>query len=88
MITQEQTKKTVETHRVHAKDTGSSSVQVALLTERIVHLSEHLKTHPKDHHSRRGLLQMVSHRTSLLRYLARTEPKRHASLLDKLGIRK
>ena len=88
MITQAQTQKTVETHRVHAKDTGSSSVQVALLTERIVHLAEHLKTHPKDHHSRRGLLQMVGHRTSLLRYLARTEPKRHASLLEKLGIRK
>jgi small subunit ribosomal protein S15 len=88
VITREQTEKTVQAHRVHAKDTGSSSVQVALLTERILHLSGHLKTHPKDHHSRRGLLQMVSHRSSLLRYLSRTEPKRHASLLEKLGIRK
>ena len=69
------------------KDTGSSGVQVTFLTERINHLSGHLKAHPTDHSSRRGLLQMVSHRTSLLGYLARREPKSHAALTEKLGIR-
>ena len=70
------------------KDTGSSGVQVTFLTERINHLSEHLKTHATDHSSRRGLLKMVSHRASLLSYLARKEPKGHAALIEKLGIRK
>lgn len=74
--------------QLHAKDTGSSDVQVALLTERINHLSGHLQRHASDHASRRGLLQMVSRRSALMRYLARTEPKRHASLIEKLGIRK
>ena len=70
------------------KDTGSPSYQATCLTERIGHLSEHLKTHPKDHASRRGLLQMVSHRTALLSYLGRKDPKRHAALLQTLNIRK
>ena len=70
------------------KDTGSSGVQVVFLTERINHLSEHLKTHPTDHSSLRGLLQMVSHRASLLGYLSRRDPKAHSALIEKLGIRK
>lgn len=69
-------------------NTGSSDYQVTRLTERITHLSDHLKGHPKDHASRRGLLQMVSHRAALLGYLARKEPKRHSALLNTLGIRK
>ena len=75
-------------HQLHAKDTGSSGVQIAQLTERINHLSGHVKTHSKDHASRRGLLQMVSDRAALLKYLGRKEPKRHAALLSALGIRK
>lgn len=75
-------------HQLHAKDTGSSGVQAALLTARINHLSEHVKTHPKDHANRRGLLQLVSQRTSLLGYLARRDPKRHGALLTALGLRR
>ena len=70
------------------KNTGSSSAQVTLLTGRINHLSEHMKTHPTDHSSRRGLLKMVSHRASLMKYYARCEPKGHSALIEKLGIRK
>ena len=77
-----------KTSQLHAKDTGSSGVQATRLTERINHLSEHVKTHPKDHASRRGLLQMVSNRASHLGYLARRDPKRHAALLGALGLRK
>ena len=69
-------------------DTGSPSYQVTHLTARIIHLSEHIKTHPKDFASRRGLLQMVNHRAALLSYLARKDPKRHSALLATLGIRK
>ena len=72
----------------HDKDTGSAEVQIALLTERINHLTEHLKGHKKDHASRRGLLQMVSRRASLLRYLTRVDPKRYETIIQKLGIRK
>ena len=81
-------KPTIQAHQVHKKDTGSSGVQVALLTERINHLSGHVKANPKDNATRRGMLQMVSQRTSLLRYLSRTEPKRHGALIEKLGLRK
>ena len=70
------------------KDTGSADVQVRLLTEHIGQLSEHTKAHPKDHASRRGLIQMVNRRSSLLRYLLRTAPKRHAAVLGELGLRK
>ena len=74
--------------RLHEKDTGSAEVQIALLTERINHLTEHLKGHRKDHASRRGLLQMVSHRSSLLKYLTRVDVKRYEAIIQKLGIRK
>ena len=79
---------TVSKSKSPGKNTGSSEAQVTFLTERINHLSEHLKAHVTDHSSRRGLLKMVSHRASLLSYLARKEPKGHAALIEKLGIRK
>ena len=70
------------------KDTGSADVQVRLLTGHITQLSGHTKAHPKDHASRRGLIQMVNQRASLLKYLLRTAPKRHAAILGELGLRK
>lgn len=69
-------------------DTGSPEVQVALLTARINHLTEHLKTHGKDHHSRRGLLQLVGRRRRLLGYLSRTDIERYRSLIARLGLRR
>ena len=72
----------------HDGDTGSSEVQVALLTQRINHLTGHLKTHKKDHASRRGLLQMVGQRSSLLKYLLNTSPERYRGIIGKLGLRK
>ncbi len=74
--------------RLHEKDTGSADVQIAVLTERINHLTEHLKGHVKDHSSRRGLLQLVARRRSLLDYLKRTAPQRYQAALDKLNLRK
>jgi small subunit ribosomal protein S15 len=78
----------IESVRVHEKDTGSPEVQVALLTARINHLTEHLKGHLKDHSSRRGLLKMVGRRASLLKYLAREDRPRYQAIIDRLGIRK
>jgi small subunit ribosomal protein S15 len=80
--------KIITVNRLHEKDTGSSDVQVALLTDRINHLSSHLENAVKDFASRRGLLSMVSRRRRLLDYLHRTEPKRYRSLLEKLKLRK
>jgi small subunit ribosomal protein S15 len=74
--------------RKHGSDTGSPEVQVALLTERITELTEHFKTHHKDHHSRRGLLLMVSQRKSLLEYLKRKDEDRYRQLIKALGLRK
>lgn len=88
MIAVERKKSVVEAHRRHDTDTGSSEVQVALLTERINELSEHFKTHKKDHHSRRGLLRIVSQRRRLLDYLRRTEPARYQELIQRLGLRR
>ena len=82
------TKTVVEEYGTHATDTGSSEVQVALLTERIDHLTEHLKTHKKDHHGRRGLLMMVGKRRRLLRYLQEQDVERYRSLIEKLGLRR
>ena len=81
-------KETIEKHRQHDADTGSPEVQVALLTDRISHLTEHLKTHAKDHHSRRGLLRMVGLRRSLLDYLKRKDLDRYQSIIGVLGLRK
>ncbi len=78
----------VKTHAIHPGDTGSPEVQVALLTERINDLTEHLKVHRKDNHSRRGLVMMASNRNRLLKYLARTDRERYTSLIGKLGLRK
>jgi small subunit ribosomal protein S15 len=74
--------------RTHEKDTGSSEVQVALLTERVNWLTKHLEGHPKDHHSRRGLMMMVSKRTRLLQYLRRCQFDRYKALIERLGLRK
>lgn len=74
--------------RRHEKDSGSPEVQVAMLTERVNALSDHLKGHVKDHHSRRGLVLMVNARNRLLAYLARTDPARYQALIGKLGLRK
>ncbi|MFP4055309.1 MAG: 30S ribosomal protein S15 [Candidatus Brocadiia bacterium] len=78
----------IENHRVHERDTGSPEVQIALLTERINHLADHLRTHRKDHASRRGLLMMVGRRSRLLRYLNKTSPQRYGEIVKRLGIRK
>ena len=75
-------------YRTHEKDTGSPEVQVALLSERINQLTEHFKTHKKDHHSRRGLLKLVGQRRRLLDYLKRKDTDRYAELIRRLGIRK
>ena len=89
MNTATEVKRTIiEEHRRHEGDTGSAEVQVALLTKRINHLTEHLKTHKKDHASRRGLLKMVGKRSSLLKYLSNTAPERYRSIIGKLGLRK
>ncbi len=78
----------IEASRVHETDTGSPEVQVALLTNRINHLTEHLKANPKDHHSRRGLLKMVGRRRNLLAYLQKKDIERYRALIAKLGLRK
>ena len=78
----------VESHRRHDGDTGSTEVQVALLTARINHLTEHLKTHKKDHSSRRGLLKMVSRRAALLKYVTKKSTERYTSIIQRLGLRK
>lgn len=75
-------------YRVHTTDTGSPEVQVAVLSQRIVELTEHFKTHKKDHHSRRGLLAMVARRRRLLKYLKGSSPERYQALIQGLGIRR
>ena len=78
----------IEQYRTHPKDTGSPEVQIALLTERIGYLTEHFKTHVKDHHSRRGLLRMVSKRRRLLDYLKRVSLERYRNVVGALSLRK
>ncbi len=78
----------IKKHGAHDKDTGSPEVQIALLTERINYLSPHFKTHVKDHHSRRGLLQLVAQRRRLLKYLQTYRKKRYRAIVEKLGLRK
>lgn len=75
-------------YKLHEKDTGSSEVQIALLTKRVTYLTEHFKTHSKDHHSRRGLLKMVSKRRKLLDHLKKEDVSRYQSIISKLGIRR
>lgn len=88
MISKQVKQQTVSAYRRHDTDTGSTEVQVALLTDRINQLSEHFKTHEKDHHSRRGLLDLVSQRRRLLNYLRRTGPERYQALIERLGLRR
>jgi small subunit ribosomal protein S15 len=80
--------KVISQFRVHKSDTGSPEVQVAILSRRISELTEHFKTHQKDHHSRRGLLQMVARRRRLLDYLRGCSPERYKALIQSLGIRR
>lgn len=87
-ITAQEKTKIVSDHKTHEKDTGSPEVQIALLTRRITELTEHLKTHKKDHASRRGLLKMVGKRNSLLKYLTQKDRARYQSIIGKLGLRK
>lgn len=87
MLTQEAKQEIIQKYAVHEGDTGSPEVQIAVLTARIIYLTEHLKEHKKDHHSRRGLLKMVGHRRRLLSYLYKTDIERYRSIIGKLGIR-
>jgi len=88
MITKEQKTTVIDSNRTHETDTGSPEVQIAILTERISQLTEHLKIHKKDNHSRRGLLKMVGKRRNLLDYLAKKDIERYRACIAKLGIRK
>ena len=87
-ITAEQRQKIVKDYKTHEKDTGSPEVQIAILTSRINELTEHLKSHKKDHSSRRGLLKMVGKRNSLLKYLTREDRTRYQQIIGRLGLRK
>jgi small subunit ribosomal protein S15 len=78
----------IAAYRLHESDTGSPEVQIALLTTRITELTEHLKTHKKDHHSRRGLLKMVGHRRALLNYLKDRDNARYHAVIQRLGLRR
>lgn len=86
--TKEQKSNLINQYRVHDGDTGSPEVQIALLSNRISYLTEHFKTHAKDHHSRRGLMKLVGRRRRLLDYLKQVDVERYRSIIDKLGIRK
>ncbi|MFM1650866.1 30S ribosomal protein S15 [Brevibacillus sp. B_LB10_24] len=87
-ITQERKTQLINEFRTHESDTGSPEVQIAILTENINNLNEHLRTHKKDHHSRRGLLKMVGQRRNLLNYLKNQDVARYRTLVDKLGLRR
>ena len=88
MLTKQQKEKIIEDFETHDGDTGSPEVQIALLTTRINELTEHLKTHRKDHASRRGLLKMVGTRSALLKYVNKKDPKRYFQIISRLGLRK
>lgn len=88
MLGKEEKTSVIENNRLHETDTGSPEVQIAILTKRINDLTEHLKSHQKDHHSRRGLLKMVGHRRNLLNYLKKKDVERYRACIEKLGIRK
>ncbi len=87
-LTKDRKTEVIGSYRTHEADTGSPEVQVAILSERINYLTEHFKTHAKDHHSRRGLLKLVGQRRRLLDYLKQKDAERYAELIRKLGIRK
>jgi len=81
-------KEIIEKFKIHSTDTGSSEVQIALLTDRIQYLTEHFKAHKKDHHSRQGLLKLVGQRRSLLDYLKKKDVNKYRTMLQELGLRK
>lgn len=87
-MTQQEKTEIIKEYATHEGDTGSPEVQIAVLTKRINDLNGHLKEHPHDHHSRRGLLKMVGHRRNLLKYLQKTDIERYRALVKKLGLRK
>ncbi len=87
VLNPESKKAIIDNYKIHETDNGSSEVQIALLSERIAYLTEHLKIHKKDHHTRHGLLKLVRHRQKLLNYIHRKDPERYANLVDKIGIR-
>ena len=87
-LNQERKREIIDQYRIHDTDTGSPEGQVAILTERINYLTEHLRVHKKDHHSRRGLLKMVGRRRALLDYLKKTDIQRYRVIIDQLGLRK
>lgn len=88
MLTSEKRKSLIEDYRLHEKDTGSPEVQIALLSARIEYLTEHFKTHQKDHHSRRGLLKLVGQRRRLLNYIKEDDVERYRNIIKRLGLRK
>ena len=87
-LTTEQKQEIIDRYRLHGTDTGSPEVQVAILSERINYLTDHFKTHAKDHHSRRGLIKLVGQRRRLLNYLKNKDIERYRALIDQLGLRK
>ena len=88
MLTLEKRKTVISDYRLHEKDTGSPEVQIALLSARIEYLTEHFKTHKKDHHSRRGLLKLVGQRRRLLNYIKNNDIERYRNVIKRLGLRK
>ena len=88
MLTNERKQELIANFRVHETDTGSTEVQIAILTDRIRYLTEHLKVHKKDHHSRRGLLKLVGQRRGLLNYLQRKDLEKYRTILEQLNLRK
>lgn len=88
VLTNKDKRKIINKFKIHDKDTGSSKVQIALLTKRINDLTGHFKIHPKDHHSRRGLLKMVGQRRRFLNYIKRRDPGQYRDLIQELGLRK
>ena len=88
VMTPDKKKTIIDDFRAHPADTGSPEVQIALLSERITYLTEHFKTHKKDHHSRRGLLKLVGQRRQLLNYLKRKSVERYNTVIERLGLRR
>ena len=88
MLATERKQEIIEQYKTHEGDTGSPEVQIALLSERITYLTEHFRTHKKDHHSRRGLLKIVGQRRRLLDYLKKKDVERYRTIINKLGIRR
>jgi small subunit ribosomal protein S15 len=87
-LTTERKQELIDEHKTHSTDTGSAEVQIAMLTDRINHLTQHLRVHRKDHHSRRGLLMMVGQRRRQLAYLNNNDVERYRAIIAKLGLRK